>query len=343
MRVFETLFRARSRMFPVKRPLDSVVSEDEYAPMDSKFQKGKNDKMVREKPSQIENVVEFITQDPTSSKFISNERETPLEDDNRDRIGYNFISPDTILINHSPDVPLDSIKLDRRIVKVLHDHGFTHFLPCQSSVIPILLDRRRWRGDLCCQSPTGSGKSLCYVLPIVQHLSKRVVTRLRCLVVLPTRDLAQQVFSLFEEFAKALNLSVGLCNGTLSIRKEQEQLVDLSLGPSTLRNLHGGSSRVDILISTPGRIVAHLEATPGFTLQHLQWLVVDEADRLMKESFQDWIFKVDRSLFNSLPSRFLDTNSHKGEKQIDVTTCRTREDRRYGLHLNQNSLVSCTL
>ena len=53
-----------------------------------------------------------------------------------------------------------------------------------------------------------------------------------------------------------------------------------------------GSSLVDIIIATPGRLVEHLQETPGFTLQHLRFLVVDEADRLLMQSYQDWLSKV---------------------------------------------------
>lgn len=51
----------------------------------------------------------------------------------------------------------------------------------------------------------------------------------------------------------------------------------------------GGNSKVDILICTPGRLMDHLKATQGFSLQHLRFLVIDEADRLLNQSFNDWL------------------------------------------------------
>jgi ATP-dependent RNA helicase DDX51/DBP6 len=54
----------------------------------------------------------------------------------------------------------------------------------------------------------------------------------------------------------------------------------------------GGSSRVDILIATPGRLIDHLNGTNNFTLQHLRFLVIDEADRLLGQSYQDWLPRV---------------------------------------------------
>lgn len=54
----------------------------------------------------------------------------------------------------------------------------------------------------------------------------------------------------------------------------------------------GGKSRVDILITTPGRLMDHLTSTPNFTLQHLRFLVIDEADRLLNQSYNDWLNQI---------------------------------------------------
>ena len=54
----------------------------------------------------------------------------------------------------------------------------------------------------------------------------------------------------------------------------------------------GGRSAVDILVATPGRLIDHLDSTPGFTLQHLRFLVIDEADRLVNQPYQNWVGRV---------------------------------------------------
>lgn len=54
----------------------------------------------------------------------------------------------------------------------------------------------------------------------------------------------------------------------------------------------GGQSAVDILVATPGRLIDHLDSTPGFTLQHLRFLVIDEADRLVNQPYQNWVGRV---------------------------------------------------
>ncbi|KAG5642422.1 hypothetical protein DXG03_002796, partial [Asterophora parasitica] len=82
-------------------------------------------------------------------------------------------------------------------------------------------------------------------------------------------------------------LFAGTATGQQSFAHEQSQLV----GDKT-SSLKGGSSKVDVLICTPGRLMDHLHGTPNFSLQHLRFLVIDEADRLLAQSFQDWLVQV---------------------------------------------------
>ncbi|GJE96608.1 DEAD/DEAH box helicase [Phanerochaete sordida] len=189
------------------------------------------------------------------------------------------------------DVPL-SEKTRRR----LNELGITELFAVQTAVIPFLMSNQKQRRlylphdpphDICVSAPTGSGKTLAYVLPIIELLSSRIITRLRALVVLPTRDLVTQVRETFEAMAKGRGLKIGTATGQHSFAHEQSQLVaDRSL------SLQGGSSKVDILICTPGRLIDHLNGTPNFSLQHLRFLVIDEADRLLAQSFQDWLAQV---------------------------------------------------
>jgi ATP-dependent RNA helicase DDX51/DBP6 len=74
-------------------------------------------------------------------------------------------------------------------------------------------------------------------------------------------------------------------------------------------------SKVDILICTPGRLVEHLKSTPGFTLEHVKWLVVDEADKLLDQSFQQWL---DTVMGRLAPQSLLSpaTNVHRVRKVI---------------------------
>ena len=58
-----------------------------------------------------------------------------------------------------------------------------------------------------------------------------------------------------------------------------------------------GPLKVDVVVATPGRLLDHLAQTPGFTLQHLRYLVIDEADRLLSQSYQGWVGKVIKAAY----------------------------------------------
>lgn len=133
-------------------------------------------------------------------------------------------------------LPVEQIPyLDLHIIHKLQEHDINHLFPVQSVVIPAILSQMETgscfgRGgyepsDICVSAPTGSGKTLAYVLPIVQTLLQRVVCHLRALIILPTKDLANQVKQVFEMFTKGTNLKVGLASGSKSFSKDQEQLV----------------------------------------------------------------------------------------------------------------------
>ncbi|SCV73173.1 BQ2448_7098 [Microbotryum intermedium] len=188
----------------------------------------------------------------------------------------------------------DALGLGERGRKRLAEMGLQEAFAVQTEVLPLLLPSGepmslyspfRPPRDLCVSAPTGSGKTLSYVVPIVETLAPRIVTRLRALVVLPTRDLVGQVRETFEAFGKGLGLKIGTATGQHSFTHEQASLV----GENASATLEGGSSLVDILIVTPGRLMDHLRSTPGFSLQHLRYLVVDEADRLLTQSFNEWL------------------------------------------------------
>lgn len=76
------------------------------------------------------------------------------------------------------------------------------------------------------QAPTGSGKTLAYVLPVLEVLSRYIVRpMLYCLVVVPSKDLAVQVFKVFEMYATGTDVKVGVASGLKTFAKEQEKLV----------------------------------------------------------------------------------------------------------------------
>ncbi|KAJ1830934.1 ATP-dependent RNA helicase dbp6 [Coemansia sp. RSA 2711] len=170
--------------------------------------------------------------------------------------------------------------------------GVETLFAVQAAVIPVLraaqaLTRLRQHvRDVCVSAPTGSGKTLAYVVPIVERLRPRVEVRLRALVVLPTKELARQVREAFQFFSSGTDLRVGLAVGDVSLAREQAALV--GAGPPRA----GGASRVDVLVCTPGRLVDHVTQTHNFTLQHLEFWVMDEADRLLGDANHEWLARI---------------------------------------------------
>ncbi|KAK9824495.1 hypothetical protein WJX72_010815 [[Myrmecia] bisecta] len=171
--------------------------------------------------------------------------------------------------------------LDPRLRQALLSGGYHELFPVQAAVWRELAGGLSTEHDLCLCAPTGSGKTLAYALPVLQGLAGRQLVYLRALVVLPTRDLAEQVYAVFAALCPFLGLRVGLAaaKGTLAAEAA-------FLGPP------GGAEPacgVDILVATPGRLMAHLHGTAGFGLSQLRFLVVDETDRLLRQAYQDWL------------------------------------------------------
>jgi ATP-dependent RNA helicase DDX51/DBP6 len=222
--------------------------------------------------------------------------------------------------------------IDSNLLRVLEDHGYKEAFAVQSTVIPLLLQGpRRHPGDLCISAATGSGKTLSYVLPLVTALKPAPAPRMRGLIVVPTRELVKQAREACELCATGAGLRIGSAVGNVAIKDEQRTLmrVDQCYGPELSKQrqtvdltgedwtnfnlmnyiaeagdlseslpgyVQKAEPNIDILICTPGRLVDHLRYTKGFTLEHLEWLVIDEADRLLNESFQEWVDVVMNSL-----------------------------------------------
>ena len=186
--------------------------------------------------------------------------------------------------------------IDPYIRGSLKEMNITKLFPVQEAVIPWILEAHskpvpfRPR-DICVSAPTGSGKTLAFAIPVVQLLSSRVERKIRALVVLPVAELAHQVFKIFKKLCEKTDLSVCLLSSQVPFHLEQEKLVESYSGKLF--------SKVDIIVTTPGRLVDHLHATKGFCLKSLKFLVIDEADRIMDAVFQNWLYHLDAHVRNT--------------------------------------------
>ena len=205
-------------------------------------------------------------------------------------------------ISPHSSVAVEDFSLDERIKGVLKRMNITRFFAAQSELLPVIL-KSYGTNDICCCAPTGSGKTLAYLLPLVQSLCTRIVTRLRALILVPSRDLALQVLKVLQPFAAVTGLKVDCILGQSSFEAEKARLVRVD-------ELTGKSeSLVDLLICTPGRLMDHLAAADtslgqpdqyGFHLRDLQYLVIDEIDRLLTQNYQDWPSKILGHIFDSV-------------------------------------------
>jgi ATP-dependent RNA helicase DDX51/DBP6 len=207
------------------------------------------------------------------------------------------------------------------------DLGFKELFPVQCAVWREMAGGLSDSHDLCVACPTGSGKTLAYALPLVNALTHgRTVAqchRLQALVVLPTRDLASQVHSVLHALCPSVGLMSGLASGGgKSLEQEARCLID---PPSWLNGSANEAQRcVDVLVATPGRLVAHLEGTEGFVLDHLRFLVVDETDRLLRQAYSDWLPKV-LALLSSGSSGFDNLGERRRVVKLVVSATLTRD------------------
>ncbi|OZJ01431.1 hypothetical protein BZG36_05609, partial [Bifiguratus adelaidae] len=122
-------------------------------------------------------------------------------------------------------------QLSERCIKACGKLGIERFFAVQVAAFPILLQSRSLSDphlvprDICVSAPTGSGKTISYVIPVTEALAKRTVVRLRALVILPTRDLVMQVKETFDAFVRGTDLKVATATGQQSFAHEQAQLV----------------------------------------------------------------------------------------------------------------------
>lgn len=215
--------------------------------------------------------------------------------------------PAVNLVNSSQDIDDFNNFLDKDLI----DHtkktiSIGKLFPVQKCLIPVLARQFQARSfrrpnDICVSSPTGSGKTLAFVLPIVDYLKKTLRNALRVVVILPSRDLAQQVFKTFLLVIQPYHIRCALASGDnlgerglfRKITRSNDYDGDEGSGVPKEDEY---TSNIDILVTTPGALINLLQDSPGFSLRDLEILVIDEADRLMVSHHHDWLNAVERAV-----------------------------------------------
>ncbi|HEX6893300.1 MAG TPA: DEAD/DEAH box helicase [Chryseolinea sp.] len=152
--------------------------------------------------------------------------------------------------------------------------GYNSPTPIQQQAIPVIQEGK----DLIACAQTGTGKTAAYLLPVINKIIHDEKRHLNTLIIAPTRELAQQIDQQIEGFGYFIGISsISVYGGG-----------DGSVWDQQRKALEGGA---DIVIATPGRLIALL-ATGTIIFDHLEHLILDEADRMLDMGFYDDIVKI---------------------------------------------------
>ncbi|OBT71342.1 hypothetical protein VF21_09756 [Pseudogymnoascus sp. 05NY08] len=162
-----------------------------------------------------------------------------------------------------------TMSLSRPIHRGLAACGFSAPTPIQAKTIPVALLGK----DVVGGAVTGSGKTAAFIVPLLERLlyrPKKVPTS-RVAILMPTRELAIQCHAVATKLASYTDIKFCLAVGGLSLKIQEAEL----------------RLRPDVIIATPGRFIDHMRNSPSFTVDTLEILVLDEADRMLEDGFAD--------------------------------------------------------
>ncbi len=177
-----------------------------------------------------------------------------------------------------------SFNLCSPLMQTLEKIGFTSPTPIQTKVIPLVLDNK----DVLAKAKTGSGKSASFILPILELYSRKTYegkSKVRVLVITPTRDLTIQVAKAFELFSETLT--------------KKPKVVSVIGGEGISEQLYAIQRGCDILVATSGRLVDILDKGQ-LNLAHIEFFVLDEADKMLNLGFSE---ELDSILLQLPPKR----------------------------------------
>lgn len=172
-------------------------------------------------------------------------------------------------VSDSAKRSFQEFNLSRPILRGLASVGFTNATPIQRKAIPMALLGK----DIVGSAVTGSGKTAAFVVPILERLlfRPRKVPTSRVAILMPTRELAVQCYNVATKLATHTDITFCQLVGGFSLREQENVL----------------KRRPDVIIATPGRFIDHMRNSASFTVDTLEILVLDEADRMLEDGFAD--------------------------------------------------------
>ena len=169
----------------------------------------------------------------------------------------------------------EDLDLTDDVLDALYDMHFDECTPIQEQAIPAALRGR----DLIAVAQTGTGKTAAFLLPVINELGKREASNhIKCVVMTPTRELALQIDQQLQGFSYFLPISsLPIYGGTD--------------GAGYARQQHGLKTGAEVVIATPGRLLAHISM--GYVdLSQVEFFILDEADRMLDMGFYDDIMQI---------------------------------------------------
>ncbi|PHO09336.1 ATP-dependent RNA helicase RhlE [Malaciobacter canalis] len=172
--------------------------------------------------------------------------------------------------------------LNPNILKAVKEQGYTSPTPIQKESIPVILNHK----DVLAAAQTGTGKTAAFTLPLLEKMSQKPNNKgqksyIKALILAPTRELALQVSENIQTYSKYLSLKTAVIFGGVGISPQKASL----------------RKGVDIVIATPGRLLDHM-SQKTIDLSRVEFLVLDEADRMLDMGFIHDIKKVVASIPN---------------------------------------------
>lgn len=173
----------------------------------------------------------------------------------------------------------DELSLSDDILDALDAMNFEECTPIQEQSIDLILEGR----DLIACAQTGTGKTAAYLLPVIDLLADTEATpKVKCVIMVPTHELAQQIDRQMEGFSYYIPVS------SLAIHGGND-------GKEFARQQHALRQGADMVIATPGRLLAHMKM--GYVdLSEVQYFILDEADRMLDMGFYDDIMQIVKHL-----------------------------------------------
>ncbi|MBN3321784.1 DDX27 helicase, partial [Atractosteus spatula] len=272
--------KRRTEEKAVKEEKEDAEESEAKQEGESQEQETDDDEEVEEEEEGASNDSEMEEEFSSADEEVLTKADTLREKDRRKKKKKDGEEPPEAFFEdasqYDESLTFQEMNLSRPLLKAVTAMGFKQPTPIQKACVPVGLLGK----DICACAATGTGKTAAFMLPVLERLiyKPRQTQVTRVLVLVPTRELGIQVHSVARQLAQFTSVTTCLAVGGLDLKSQEAAL---RAGP-------------DVLIATPGRLIDHLHNTPSFELSHIEILILDEADRMLDEYFEEQMKEIIR-------------------------------------------------